>query len=187
MLSELDVISEFIIFLFWEEKIAIWFTALISLFTFCIKAESKSLAAWAKNQNISMNSQLEKSEKFHQKKTNLFLVLAGIFITNALLAELIGVKIFSLEKTLGLNPAQISWNKTPPVEYTAKYMSRNSHIFKLQQCLNCSKQLLCKIQCHAENSIYFKTIIDLSRPVLQGPMVVPTSSCTVASYRRTSP
>lgn len=41
------------------------------------------------------------------KKTNLFIVLAGIFITNALLAELIGTKIFSLEQTLGFPPAQI--------------------------------------------------------------------------------
>jgi conserved hypothetical integral membrane protein len=42
------------------------------------------------------------------KKTTLFIILAGIFITNALLAELIGVKIFSIEKTFDLAPAQIS-------------------------------------------------------------------------------
>ncbi len=42
-----------------------------------------------------------------KKKTNLFLILAGIFITNAVLAELIGVKIFSGEATLGLPAAQI--------------------------------------------------------------------------------
>lgn len=41
------------------------------------------------------------------KKTNLFIVLTGIFITNALLAELIGTKIFSLEGSLGFPPAQI--------------------------------------------------------------------------------
>lgn len=41
------------------------------------------------------------------KKNNLFLILTGIFITNALLAEMLGVKIFSLEKTLGTNPANI--------------------------------------------------------------------------------
>lgn len=50
----------------------------------------------------------DKLASFHQKKTNLFLVLAGIFITNALLAEMIGVKIFSFEKTIGADPAQIS-------------------------------------------------------------------------------
>ena len=41
------------------------------------------------------------------KKTSLFLILGGIFITNAILAELIGGKIFSLENTFGFNPAQI--------------------------------------------------------------------------------
>lgn len=45
---------------------------------------------------------------FERKRNNLFLVLAGIFITNALLAEIIGVKIFSAEATVGLQPAQIS-------------------------------------------------------------------------------
>lgn len=44
---------------------------------------------------------------FQNKKTNLFLVLAGIFISCALLAELVGVKIFSAERTIGVNPAQI--------------------------------------------------------------------------------
>ena len=43
-----------------------------------------------------------------QKRNRLFIVLAGIFITNALLAEIIGVKIFSAEATLGLQPAQLN-------------------------------------------------------------------------------
>ncbi len=42
-----------------------------------------------------------------QKKNRLFITLCGIFITNALLAEMIGVKIFSFEKTIGLNPANV--------------------------------------------------------------------------------
>lgn len=42
------------------------------------------------------------------KKQNLFIVLCAIFLTNALLAEMIGVKIFSGEATLGLPPANIS-------------------------------------------------------------------------------
>ncbi len=42
-----------------------------------------------------------------QKKNFLFIVLSGVFLTNALLAELIGVKIFSGEGTLGVAPAQI--------------------------------------------------------------------------------
>jgi queuosine precursor transporter len=36
------------------------------------------------------------------KRNTLFIVLAGIFITNAILAEIVGVKLFSLEKTLGI-------------------------------------------------------------------------------------
>ena len=43
-----------------------------------------------------------------QKRNKLFIILAGIFITNALLAEMIGVKIFSAESTLGLQPAHIN-------------------------------------------------------------------------------
>ena len=42
-----------------------------------------------------------------QKRNKLFIVLAGIFITNALLAEMIGVKIFSAEATIGLPAANI--------------------------------------------------------------------------------
>lgn len=44
----------------------------------------------------------------NQKKQRLFLILAGIFLTNAILAELIGVKIFSAESTFGFNPANIN-------------------------------------------------------------------------------
>lgn len=45
---------------------------------------------------------------WHPKKVYLFLVLGGFFIANALLAEFIGVKIFSLETTLGLSP--VNWS-----------------------------------------------------------------------------
>lgn len=38
------------------------------------------------------------------KKQNLFLILGFFFVTNALIAEFIGVKIFSLEKTMGFEP-----------------------------------------------------------------------------------
>ena len=41
------------------------------------------------------------------KQRNLFIVLSGIFLTNALLAEMIGVKIFSLESLLGVPKAGI--------------------------------------------------------------------------------
>ncbi len=42
------------------------------------------------------------------KSAKLFILLAGIFITNALIAEVIGVKIFSLEDTVGVKRAHIN-------------------------------------------------------------------------------
>lgn len=42
------------------------------------------------------------------KATRLFLILGGIFITNALVAEFIGVKIFQLEETLGFNKLELT-------------------------------------------------------------------------------
>jgi len=46
--------------------------------------------------------------QIQQKRNRLFVVLSGIFITNALLAEMIGVKIFSAEGTFGFDPAQLN-------------------------------------------------------------------------------
>lgn len=43
-----------------------------------------------------------------QKKNRLFIILCGIFITNALVAEMIGVKIFSAEQTLGMDPIALN-------------------------------------------------------------------------------
>jgi hypothetical protein len=42
------------------------------------------------------------------KANRLFIGLAGFFLTNAIMAEFIGVKIFSLEATLGFAP--LHWN-----------------------------------------------------------------------------
>ncbi|MDB5269956.1 MAG: hypothetical protein JWP58_2996, partial [Hymenobacter sp.] len=39
---------------------------------------------------------------FASKKQQLYLVLSGIFLVNALLAEIIGVKIFSVDKLMGM-------------------------------------------------------------------------------------
>lgn len=47
------------------------------------------------------------------KSTKLFILLAGIFITSALLAEIIGVKIFSLEDTVGVPRANINLFGSP--------------------------------------------------------------------------
>ncbi|MCC5921928.1 MAG: queuosine precursor transporter [Cyclobacteriaceae bacterium] len=41
------------------------------------------------------------------KKTRLFVVLGAIFFTNAIIAEFIGVKVFSLEKSMGIMPAEL--------------------------------------------------------------------------------
>lgn len=41
------------------------------------------------------------------KPTRLFIILSGFFVANALIAEIIGVKIFSLEATLGFQPAKL--------------------------------------------------------------------------------
>ncbi len=41
------------------------------------------------------------------RSTRLFIMLAGFFICNALIAEVIGVKIFSFEKTVGLKPLDV--------------------------------------------------------------------------------
>ncbi|MBM4214214.1 MAG: queuosine precursor transporter [Gammaproteobacteria bacterium] len=43
-----------------------------------------------------------------QRANRLFVVLAGFFLTNAILAEFVGVKIFSLEGTLGIAPFEWS-------------------------------------------------------------------------------
>ena len=42
------------------------------------------------------------------KSTTLFYILGSFFIANALLAEFIGVKIFSLEKTFNFTPADLN-------------------------------------------------------------------------------
>lgn len=54
------------------------------------------------------------------KAQRLFVVLAGFFVTNALMAEFIGVKIFALEATLGIAPFE--WNlfgQTGSLSFTA--------------------------------------------------------------------
>jgi len=44
------------------------------------------------------------------KCTLLFILIGGFFVANALIAEFIGVKVFSLEKTLGFEP--LDWQLT---------------------------------------------------------------------------
>ena len=42
-----------------------------------------------------------------RKRNLLFIVLGGFFVANALVAEFIGIKIFSLERTFGFKP--VNW------------------------------------------------------------------------------
>ncbi len=54
------------------------------------------------------------------RTTRLFVVLAGFFIANAVIAEFVGVKIFALEATLGREP--FGWNlfgQTGSLSFTA--------------------------------------------------------------------
>lgn len=44
----------------------------------------------------------------HKKENLLFLILGGFFLTNALIAEFIGAKIFSLEASLHLQPVNLN-------------------------------------------------------------------------------
>jgi queuosine precursor transporter len=57
----------------------------------------------------------------HSPRTQrLFVVLTGLFVANALMAEFIGVKIFALESTLGIAP--FNWNlfgQTGTLNFTA--------------------------------------------------------------------
>jgi queuosine precursor transporter len=55
-----------------------------------------------------------------QRATRLFIALAGFFVANALIAEFVGVKIFALEPTLGLEPFE--WHlfgQTGSLNFTA--------------------------------------------------------------------
>ncbi len=47
------------------------------------------------------------------RSTKLFLILAGFFIANALIAELMGSKLFSLEQTFGFNPVSLTFFGQP--------------------------------------------------------------------------
>ena len=53
----------------------------------------------------------------NDKKSRLLLVLTGIFIVNALLAEIIGVKIFSLEALLGTGGAGLRVFGSDPLDF----------------------------------------------------------------------
>ncbi|NJN35168.1 MAG: queuosine precursor transporter [Saprospiraceae bacterium] len=53
-------------------------------------------------------SKKQQPDLLKDKSAHLFLILSGFFIANALIAEFMGVKIFSLERTIGATP--VNWN-----------------------------------------------------------------------------
>ena len=55
------------------------------------------------------------------RKQKLFIFLFGIFLTNAIVAEIIGVKIVSIERTLGFSPLhwQTPWGDFWDLNQTA--------------------------------------------------------------------
>ncbi len=50
---------------------------------------------------------MPESNQFDRKRQRLFLFLCCLFLTNALIAEIVGSKIFSVEALFGIMPAQI--------------------------------------------------------------------------------
>ena len=66
------------------------------------------------------------------REARLFVALAGLFITNALIAEFVGVKIFALEDTLGIEP--FDWRlfgQSGSLSFTAGVMMQSSPSFQL--------------------------------------------------------
>lgn len=51
----------------------------------------------------------QSSKSRFNRREKLYILLSAVFLSNAILAEIIGVKIFSLEKLLNLPPAQLDF------------------------------------------------------------------------------
>ena len=52
------------------------------------------------------------------KPTRLFIILGGFFIANAIIAEIIGVKVFSLEDTLNIPRADFTLLNEPHLSFS---------------------------------------------------------------------
>lgn len=57
-------------------------------------------------------------EFFSAKANRLWMVLSGFFIANALVAEFMGVKLFSLERTLGMEEVRLNILGQGPLSFT---------------------------------------------------------------------
>ncbi len=61
---------------------------------------------------------MKESLNFSRRKKILFIILTGIFLTNAIIAEIVGAKLFSLENTLGITEANIFLFGEGPFSFT---------------------------------------------------------------------
>jgi len=58
-----------------------------------------------------------KADYSFSKKQKLYIVLAAFFLTNALVAEVIGAKLFSLESSLGFSPVNLTLFEDFPLSF----------------------------------------------------------------------
>lgn len=58
-----------------------------------------------------------KPPHFENRKQHLYIILCAFFLTNAILAEMIGTKLFSVEATLGLPPSDIRLFEDMPLSF----------------------------------------------------------------------
>lgn len=56
---------------------------------------------------MSLDSSKKPQSHFDDKSTLLFVYLSGFFIANAIVAEFVGIKVFSLERSLGFDPLNL--------------------------------------------------------------------------------
>ena len=59
------------------------------------------------NKELHHKAKIQHFDGITNKKTRLFVVMSGIFIMQTIVAELVGVKLFSLEKIFGFEPLKI--------------------------------------------------------------------------------
>lgn len=86
---------------------------------YCAARQTTSLTICCENVPYSTRTHtvMQPNAALAQKKTNLYIVLSGIFLTNALLAEIVGTKIFSLERTFGFEPAALKLFTENPLSF----------------------------------------------------------------------
>src|SRR3546814_6789582 len=72
------------------------------------------------------------------RTTRLFIALAAFFCVNAVLAEFIGVKIFALEDTLGIQP--LEWNL---FGQSGSLSRSEEHTSELQSLMRISYAVFC--------------------------------------------